>query len=130
MGKRVVVITGASAGIGAALAEELTSRGMALTATFRDEVQASCPDIQFTLLSPGVVATEFGVRALHGGPDSREMPGSQSAEEVARVIAWAIDCRLPDVYTRRGSAARIAAYYASQGVDGDPEATLAGQQGG
>ena len=54
----------------------------ALTATFRDEVQQTHPGIQFSLVSPGVVRTEFGKNAMHGGPDSRELPNSQSAEEV------------------------------------------------
>jgi NADP-dependent 3-hydroxy acid dehydrogenase YdfG len=52
----------------------------ALTATFRAEVHQTHPDIQFSLVSPGVVRTEFGVNARHGGPDSRELPESQSAE--------------------------------------------------
>ncbi|MEO8085091.1 MAG: SDR family oxidoreductase [Ardenticatenales bacterium] len=89
----------------------------ALTATFRAEVQQTHPDIQYTLVSPGVVRTEFGVNALHGGPDSRQLPDSQSAEEVAEVIAGVIESRLPDVYTRAGALARIAGYYAGLGVD-------------
>jgi NADP-dependent 3-hydroxy acid dehydrogenase YdfG len=89
----------------------------ALTATFRAEVQATCPDIQFSLVSPGVVRTDFGNNAMHGGPDSRSFPDSQSAEEVAEVIAGVIESRAPDVYTRKGAQARIAAYYAGLGVD-------------
>jgi NAD(P)-dependent dehydrogenase (short-subunit alcohol dehydrogenase family) len=89
----------------------------ALTITFRAEVQATHPDIQYSLVSPGVVRTEFGVNALHGGPDSRQIPESQSAEEVALVIAGVIDSRRPDVYTRPGAARRIADYYASIGED-------------
>jgi short-subunit dehydrogenase len=89
----------------------------ALTATFRAEVQATHPDIQVSLVSPGVVRTEFGVNALHGGPDSRELPESQSAEEVAAVIADVIESRRNDVYTRPGSAARVAAYFAAIGED-------------
>ena len=41
----------------------------AITANFRTEVQATHPDIQFTLVSPGVVRTDFGRNARHGGPD-------------------------------------------------------------
>ena len=89
----------------------------ALTANFRAEVQATHPGIQFSLVSPGVVRTEFGVNALHGGPDSRQLPDSQSAEDVAAVIAGVITSRQPDVYTRAGMQARIAAYYAAVGVD-------------
>lgn len=89
----------------------------ALTATFRAEVQQTHPGIQFTLVSPGVVRTDFGLNARHGGPDSRQLPGSQSAEEVAAVIAGAIESRLPDVYTQQGAHDRIAGYYATLGVD-------------
>jgi NADP-dependent 3-hydroxy acid dehydrogenase YdfG len=89
----------------------------ALTAMFRAEVQATHPGIQYTLVSPGVVRTDFGLNAMHGGPDSRSFPNTQSAEEVAEVIAAVIDSRAADVYTLPGAAGRIAAYYASLGVD-------------
>jgi NADP-dependent 3-hydroxy acid dehydrogenase YdfG len=89
----------------------------ALTATLRDELKQSHPGIQVSLVSPGVVRTDFGLNAMHGGPDSRTFPESQSAEEVAAVIAGVIDSRLPDVYTRTGAQAMIASYYAKAGVD-------------
>jgi short-subunit dehydrogenase len=89
----------------------------ALTANFRTEIQQTHPGIQVSLVSPGVVRTEFGANALHGGPDSRELPYSQSAEEVAIVIADLMDSRRPDVYTREGSRERIAAYFAETGED-------------
>ena len=89
----------------------------ALTANFRSEVQQTHPGIQYSIVSPGVVRTEFGLKALHGGPDSRQLPESQSAEEVAAVIAGVIESRRPDVYTRPGARERIAAYYASLGED-------------
>lgn len=93
----------------------------ALTTTFRLEVQESHPGIQVTLVSPGIVRTDFGRNALHGGPDSRAFPDSQSAEEVAAVIAEVIASRQPDVYTRPGAQARVASYYSAVGVD--PEMT-------
>ena len=89
----------------------------ALTANFRTEVQATHPGIQFTLVSPGVVRTEFGKNARHGGPDSRELPDSQSAEEVAAVIAGAMASRKPDVYTRAGAHDRVVGYFTSVGSD-------------
>ncbi len=89
----------------------------ALTATFRAEVQAAHPDIQVSLVSPGVVRTDFGLNAKHGGPDSRSFPASQSAEEVAAVIAGVIASRKPDVYTAAGAHARIVEYYDRVGVD-------------
>jgi NADP-dependent 3-hydroxy acid dehydrogenase YdfG len=88
----------------------------ALTATMRTEVQATHPNIQFSLVSPGVVRTDFGLNARHGGPDSRSFPESQSAEEVAAVIAKVIETRQPDVYTRRAQD-MIAKYYATVGAD-------------
>ena len=80
-------------------------------------MQATHPEIQLSLISPGVVRTGFGLNARHGGIDSRQLPESQSADEVAAVIAAVLADRRPDVYTRTGSAARIAGMYASIGVD-------------
>ena len=89
----------------------------ALTATFREEVQNTHPAIQFSLVSPGVDWTNFGRNALHGGPDSRELPDGQTPEDVAAVIAAVIDSRQPDVYTRAGAHERVVGYYASIGSD-------------
>jgi short-subunit dehydrogenase len=89
----------------------------ALTANFRTEVERTHPGIQFTLVSPGVVRTEFGKNALDGGPDSRTLPDSQSAEEVAAVIADLIESPKPDLYTRAGWRDRVVAYYAGLGQD-------------
>jgi short-subunit dehydrogenase len=89
----------------------------ALTANFRAEVQETHPGIQFSLVSPGVVYTDFGKNAAHGGPDSRDLPNGQQVEEVAAVIADLIASPRPDVYTRKGSRERVVAYYQSVGVD-------------
>jgi short-subunit dehydrogenase len=89
----------------------------ALTATFRAEIHQTHPGIQYSTVSPGVVATEFGVNARHGGPDSRLLPGSQTAEEVAAVIADVIVSRHPDVYTRAGFRDRVVDYYRSLSID-------------
>jgi NADP-dependent 3-hydroxy acid dehydrogenase YdfG len=82
----------------------------ALTANFRDEVRASHPDIQFSLVSPGAVFTEFGLRARHGGVDSRTLPQGQTPEAVAEVIAGVIRSRKPDVYTRPGARQMVLDY--------------------
>lgn len=82
-----------------------------LTANFRTEVQQTHPNIQITLVSPGVVATEFGLNALHGGVDSRTLPGAQTPEEVADAIAAAIDTRPAEVYTRRDGREAVVKYY-------------------
>jgi short-subunit dehydrogenase len=89
----------------------------ALTATFREEVQAEHPGIHVSLVSPGVVYTDFGLNARHGGVDSRKIPGGQTPEEVAAVIADVIARPRPDVYTRAGAQARIAQHYAALGED-------------
>ena len=82
----------------------------ALTATMRSEIQATHPGIQVSLVSPGVVRTDFGLNAMHGGPDSRSFPGSQSAEEVADVLAYVVNTRKSDVYTRVGAKNGVTDY--------------------
>jgi NAD(P)-dependent dehydrogenase (short-subunit alcohol dehydrogenase family) len=89
----------------------------ALTFSFRAEVQETHPGIQFSLVSPGVVRTDFGLNARHGGVDSRQLPDAQSAAEVAAVIADVIQTRRPDVYTRPGARDRVMGFYAGLGED-------------
>lgn len=89
----------------------------ALTATFRAELSESHADICVSLVSPGLVHTDFGLSALHGGPDSRDLPRGQSAEDVAKVVADVIKKRRIDVYTRPGTHDRVLAYYESMGSD-------------
>jgi len=89
----------------------------ALTANFRDEVTATHPDIQFSVVSPGVVFTKFGIRARHGGPDSRTLSQGQTADEVADVIAGMIDSRKADVYTRNGARQMVMDYFSAVGED-------------
>jgi NADP-dependent 3-hydroxy acid dehydrogenase YdfG len=93
----------------------------AITSNFRDELRQSAPGIEITLVSPGVVRTDFGLNALHGGTDSRQFPQSQSAEEVAAVIMSAIRAGTPDVYTRAGARQGVIDYFSRNGED--PEAT-------
>ena len=68
-------------------------------------------------MSPGVVYTNFGLHAAHGGPDSRAIPGGQEPAEVAEVVADVIVSRHPDLYTRAGAKAAIDAYYLALGSD-------------
>ena len=72
----------------------------ALTEAVRVELAKDFPAIRVLLVLPGVVATEFGNRALGGGPDSRTLPGAQPVDEVARVIADGLFSGPADVYTR------------------------------
>ncbi|MGE5654445.1 MAG: hypothetical protein ACM3ZQ_09350 [Bacillota bacterium] len=78
----------------------------------RVDIAASHPGIHVTLVSPGVVATDFGNNARHGGPDSRNLPYAQPPEEVAAVMLDAIKHPRPDVYTRPQFQEHVAAYYA------------------
>src|SRR4051794_15788336 len=85
-----------------------------LTALLRRELHDQHPGIMVSSVHPGVVATDFGVRARHGGMDSRGLPGAQSAEDVATVIADTIEHPRADVYTRPGARQMVAAYYAAE----------------
>ncbi len=91
-----------------------------LTANLRMELRETHPGIHVSCVLPGVVATDFGLNALHGGIDSRKMPNSQTAEEVAEVIAGVIERPRADVYTREGARQMVAAYYAAEDM-GDVE---------
>ena len=93
----------------------------ALTANVRDELAATHPGIQVSLVSPGVVRTEFGVNAVYGGPDSRTLPNSQSADEVADVIAGVIGSRRADVYTRPGARQLVLDYLSALADDPGPD---------
>jgi short-subunit dehydrogenase len=83
-----------------------------LTANLRMELHGT--GIHVSLVSPGVVATDFGNNALHGGADSRSLPFSQTPEEVAEVIAHVIERPAADVYTRPESFGQVAAYYSAR----------------
>lgn len=85
-----------------------------LTANLRMDLHATHPEIHVTTVSPGVVATEFGIHAMGGGPDSREMPMAQPVEEVAAVIVDVIERPRADVYTRPGLSERVVAYYSAE----------------
>jgi short-subunit dehydrogenase len=84
-----------------------------LTASLRMELR-ELPDIHVSSVHPGVVATEFGSNALHGGVDSRNIPGAQTAEQVAEVIADVIERPRADVYTRPDGQKTIVEYYAAE----------------
>jgi len=85
-----------------------------LSANLRMELRAQHPGIHVSVVHPGVVQTDFGKNALHGGPDSRLLPNSQTAEEVAEVIAGVIDQPRADVYTRPWAKQVVVDYYAAE----------------
>jgi short-subunit dehydrogenase len=82
-----------------------------LTANLRMELRAEYPAIAVSTVLPGIVATDFGRNAVHGGADSRKMPGAQTADEVAQVIVDLIAKPRADVYTRPDGRALVARYY-------------------
>lgn len=85
-----------------------------LTANLRMELASTHPGIHVTAVHPGVVATEFGLNALHGGLDSRSFPGAQSAEEVASVVLETLRHPKADVYTRPEARELVAGYYGAE----------------
>jgi len=89
----------------------------ALTWNLRQELQQPYPGIAVSLVSPGVVATEFGANASHGGPDSRSLPNAQEVAPVGEVIAWVIETRKPDVYTFPGAKAAVTSFVTQLGED-------------
>ncbi len=85
----------------------------ALTANFRVEVHQTHPDIQISLFSPGLVATEFGLNALHGGVDSRQLPSAQPVDAVARCLIELIASRKPELYSMPGFQQQVVDYFAA-----------------
>jgi NADP-dependent 3-hydroxy acid dehydrogenase YdfG len=87
-----------------------------LMASLRVELRDEYPDIHTTTVLPGVVATEFGSNALHGGVDTRRRPNAQPVDEVANVIADAIEHPVAEVYTRPQMRELAARYFAAEDV--------------
>ena len=89
----------------------------AMTDTFRRELKETHPAIRVSLFSPGVVATDFGANAAHGGPDSRSLPGAQDVDDVGRVLADLIASPRDDVYSKAGYAKMMVDYLEALGQD-------------
>ncbi len=87
-----------------------------LMGSLRMELRAAYPGIHVTTVMPGVVATDFGANALHGGIDSRTIPNAQPVAEVATVIANAIEKPVAECYTRPQMRELAAAYFAAEDV--------------
>ncbi|HEY1905113.1 MAG TPA: SDR family NAD(P)-dependent oxidoreductase [Myxococcaceae bacterium] len=81
-----------------------------LTESLRTELAKDFPGIRVVLVLPGVVATDFGNNAIGGGPDSRSIPGAQSVEETARVIADGLFSGPVDLYTRPAYFEQVLGY--------------------
>jgi NAD(P)-dependent dehydrogenase (short-subunit alcohol dehydrogenase family) len=89
-----------------------------LTESLRFELAKEYPGIRVVLALPGVVATDFGKNALGGGPDSRSIPGAQSVEEVARILADGLFAGPVDLYTRPESLQKVLGYVQRLGTGG------------
>ena len=87
-----------------------------LMTSLRLEIKPEFPEIHISTVMPGVVATQFGANALHGGPDSRALPNAQPVGEVAAVIADLIEHPRAEVYTRPELAQLAARYYSAADV--------------
>jgi len=84
-----------------------------LTANLRMDLAAH-PDIHVSLVLPGIVRTKFFEHAIGGTPNWHQVAGavgSQSAEEVAEVIADVIDNPRAEVYTNPASADVVRRYH-------------------
>lgn len=83
----------------------------ALSACLRMELKQTHPGIMVSVVMPGVVATEFGINALGGGPDSRALPGAQSVEDATKVIVDVIERPQAEAYTNPTMQAEVERYY-------------------
>jgi NADP-dependent 3-hydroxy acid dehydrogenase YdfG len=98
----------------------------ALTAALRMDVKRTHPEIHISTVSPGVVATEFGVNARGGGMDSRRIPNAQPVAEVAEVLLDVVRHPRADVYTRPGLREMVVRYFSAEDM-AEVEATFTPQ---
>jgi len=86
----------------------------ALTANLRADLRTNHPDIQVTLVMPGMVATEFGRNTIGAPPNTPIYSGPhvQSVEAVAEIIANTIEHPVAEVYTNPSSAEMALRYFA------------------
>jgi NADP-dependent 3-hydroxy acid dehydrogenase YdfG len=90
-----------------------------LTANLRMDLAATHPDIQVTLVMPGLVSTEFAQNAVHGTPPIRPGAGgapAQSADDVAAAIVGVIDHPVPEVFTNPALAGIARRYFEDVGA--------------
>jgi short-subunit dehydrogenase len=85
----------------------------ALTANLRVDLSKEHPNIHVTLIMPGMVGTAFGRNALGSPPDTPIYSGPyvQKVEDVADIIANAIEHPIAEVYTNPASAGMAQKYF-------------------
>lgn len=86
----------------------------ALTANLRMDLRKTHPNVHVTLVMPGIVATEFPMRAVYAPDDARVYSGPfvQSVEDVAETFARVIAKPVAEVYTNPRSAGMVKDYFA------------------
>lgn len=82
------------------------------TETVRSEIAADYPGIRVLTVLPGVVATDFGNNAMHGGVDSRSHSMAQDVVDVAQIIADGLLTGPVDLYTRPEGYEYTSNYFA------------------
>jgi short-subunit dehydrogenase len=87
-----------------------------LMTSLRLELRAELPGVHVSTVLPGVVATDFGKRARHGGADSRTLPNAQPVEDVAALIADLIEHPRAELYTRPELRELTGRYYSAEDV--------------
>ena len=87
-----------------------------LTVNARCDLRAEYPDVMVSLFSPGVVATPFGLNAIHGGPDNAKVPHAQPVDDVAGIIVEQLVSKKADVYSRELFREAVGAYYSAVDV--------------
>jgi short-subunit dehydrogenase len=91
-----------------------------LTANLRMDLRKEYPNIQVSLVMPGMVTTDFHQNALHGMPTPEGWtppPGAQTPEEVAAVIVDLIDNPKAEVYTNPAiQVERVRRYFEDVGA--------------
>jgi short-subunit dehydrogenase len=86
----------------------------ALTANLRMDLREKAPNVSVTLIMPGMVGTEFGRNALGSPADTPIYAGPhvQNVEDVADMIAHAIESPVVELYTNPASADMARRYFA------------------
>jgi NADP-dependent 3-hydroxy acid dehydrogenase YdfG len=85
-----------------------------LTANLRMDLRQEYPDIQVSLVMPGIVLTEFARNALGGTPGTAPPAGAmkpQTVDEAVAAIAGVIDQPVPEMYTNPALAEVARRYY-------------------
>jgi len=96
---------------------------MSLTANLRMDLRAQYPGILVSAFLPGVVATDFGLNALHGGPDSRTLPFAQPVEEVAAALWNLVEKPRAEGFTRPHAQKMLIDYYGAADI-AEPESKM------